>query len=47
MNILRNRHALLAFGMTTCMIMGVNGIVPMVPLLLKFLEFLRLPPAWP
>ena len=33
MNILRNRHALLAFGMTTCMIMGVNGIVPIVPLL--------------
>lgn len=33
MSILRNPHALLAFGMTTCMIMGNNSIVPIVPLM--------------
>ncbi|MDL2272168.1 MFS transporter [Desulfovibrio sp. OttesenSCG-928-I05] len=33
MSILRSPHALLAFGMTTCMIMGNNSIVPVVPLM--------------
>lgn len=31
MSLVRSPHALLAFGMTTCMIMGSNSVVPLIP----------------